>query len=257
MEFKPVTWEEDGFQSSVSMGLAFQSGLTMAFQPIVDVTDKSVFAHEALVRGVHGESAASVLLSVSPGLGPNFDQQCLKTAFELAQQLQLADTGSSLAINFIPGVTGEFADSLAKLLADAEASSLELNRIIFECRDTHWLDVEHTINVFEGYRTLGFRTALDNFGPTEASLKLLPRFQPDFVKLDMAMVRNVDTDPIKQKVLAFALRYLRDLGIQPICGGVETYGEFEAVVGLGVRLVQGYFFARPMLEQLTTPRFPT
>lgn len=242
--------------NSVAMGSTFQQDLTMAFQPIVDVTDNSVFGHEALVRGPHGETAASVLLSVKPGFGHSFDQQCQLTAINLASRLHLADTSANLTINFIPSTVHEPSRSLTATLAAAEQSRLPIERIIFECRDGTWLDVPHTITVMELYRSLGFLTGLDNFCPTRASLEILSRFRPDFVKIDRRLIRDIDTDLAKHRIVAYALRFLSELGVRPICGGVETYGELSALTDLGVGLVQGFLFARPAFERFATPRFP-
>ncbi|MGX1096832.1 EAL domain-containing protein [Amorphus sp. MBR-141] len=236
------------------MGLEFNKRLTMAFQPIVDLAGESVFAHEALVRGPQGEGAPRVLVNVGSGEGYAFDQQCRQTAIRLAERLHLPETTANLSINFSPGIVRDPLDSLAKTFNMAEHARLPLERIIFECRDTKWLDVAHTIEVLSAYRAAGVRTGLDNFGPTAASLELLSKFQPDFVKIDMRLVRNIDTDAAKRRVVKRALGWFRDLGIRPICGGVETHGEFTALTDLGVGLLQGYLFARPAFEQLATPR---
>jgi EAL domain-containing protein (putative c-di-GMP-specific phosphodiesterase class I) len=76
---------------------------SMAFQPIVDVRAERVFAYEALVRGLHGESAYSVLSQVTPENKYAFDQGCRVKALTLATQLGLVQTGAKLSINFMPG----------------------------------------------------------------------------------------------------------------------------------------------------------
>src|ERR1700753_1649048 len=76
---------------------------SMAFQPILDVATQSVYAYEALVRGLNGESAFSVLSQVTGGTRYAFDQPCRVKAIELAARLGVADRGASLSVNFMPG----------------------------------------------------------------------------------------------------------------------------------------------------------
>ena len=165
------------------MTFPFHPDFTMAFQPIVNLTNKSVIAHEALVRGSNGESAATVFLSIRQQFRCLFDQECRRAAFRLADSLLLSDTKSNLSINFLPNCINDPADDLASAQVAAETYSLTLDRIIFECRDSKSLDVDRAIHIFQEYRSLGFLTSLDHFGPTKASLELLPKFRPDFVKL--------------------------------------------------------------------------
>ncbi len=100
---------------------------------------------------------------------------------------------------------------------------------------------------------MGFSTAIDDFGAGYAGLALLTQFQPDIVKLDMGLIRGIDTDHVKQIILKHTLRMLRDLGITPLCEGVETVEELEVLRDLGVSLVQGYLLAKPAFEQLAIP----
>ncbi|MGX1306864.1 EAL domain-containing protein (putative c-di-GMP-specific phosphodiesterase class I) [Amorphus suaedae] len=238
------------------MGLEFRKTLTMAFQPTVDLANDSVFAHEALVRGPRGEAAPQLLLNLDSGDGYAFDQLCHLTAIRLADRLHFADTPANLSINFRPDLVRKPVASLARIFQAAEDAHLALERIVFECRDNESLDVPHTTEVLTAYREMGFKTGLDNFGPTHASLELLSKFQPDFVKIDMRLVHNIDRDDAKRRMVKNAIRWFRELNIRPICVGVETYAEFATLTDLGVDLLQGFLFARPAFERLATPRFP-
>ena len=72
----------------------------------------------------------------------------------------------------------------------------------------------------------------------------------------MALIRDIDTDPVKRKVVKHIVRMLEDLEIEVICEGVETKGELEALSGLGVSLIQGYALAKPSFRSLAAPTFP-
>lgn len=232
-------------------GAAFGSSFTMAFQPIMDTRRGAVFAHEALVRGSDGSGAGSVLSLVDPNNRYAFDQQCRVRAIELAAQLFPRDEMPHLSINFMPNAVYEPRACIRQTLETARRTDFPLDRIIFEFTEVEKLDTAHLLNILKSYREIGFKTAIDDFGAGYSGLNLLTRFQPDIVKLDMDLIRGIDTDRVKQIVVSRTLDMLRDLGVTAVCEGVETAGELEVLRDLGVDLLQGYFIARPTFEGLS------
>jgi EAL domain-containing protein (putative c-di-GMP-specific phosphodiesterase class I) len=234
-------------------GTAFELPFTMAFQPIVDISDNSIFAHEALVRGVDGQGAGFVLGQVGEDNRYAFDQACRVKAIELATSLGLADKGARLSINFMPNAVYEPRACIRLTLATAMRTGFPLDRIIFEFTEDERLDTNHILNILRTYRSMGFKTAIDDFGSGYAGLNLLSKFQPDIVKLDMELIRGIDRDGVKRRIVAHTLAMLNDLGIQPLCEGVETAGELATLRDLGVHLIQGYLLAHPAFESLVEP----
>lgn len=232
-------------------GAGFDLAITMAFQPIVDVKTQTVFAYEALVRGQDGRGAGAILSEVSADNRYAFDQLCRTTAIDLAARLDLASAGANLSINFLPNAVYEPRACIRATLAAAMRTGFPLDRIIFEFTEEEALDADHILNILRSYRAMGFKTAIDDFGAGFAGLGLLSKFQPDIVKLDMALIRDIDTDRVKRTIVSNTLNMLRDLDIQPICEGVETVGEYEVLCDLGVSLMQGYLLARPAVEALS------
>ncbi len=228
----------------------------MAFQPIVDIRDQTVFAYEALVRGRDGGSAGEVLAQVSPDNRYAFDQLCRTTAIEQAASLSMAATGASLSINFLPNAVYEPRACIRVTLAAALRTGFPLERIIFEFTEDEAIDAGHLLNILRSYRAMGFRTAIDDFGAGFAGLGLLSQFQPDIVKLDMGLIRGIDTDRVKRAIVRNTLVMLRDLDIKPVCEGVETIDEHDALRDLGVSLMQGYLLARPSLQGLPPVAWP-
>ncbi len=237
-------------------GAAFDLPITMAFQPIVNVSTQTVFAHEALVRGVDGEGAGSVLARVSDENRYAFDQNCRVKAIELAADLKLADQGALLSINFLPNAVYEPRACIRLTLSSAMRTKFPLQNIVFEFTEVERLDSAHVLNILRTYRSMGFKTAIDDFGAGYAGLGLLSTFQPDLVKLDMDLIRGLDKSSVKQTIVRNTLTMLRELGVTPICEGVETVGEFEVLRDLGVDLMQGYLFAKPALAALPAPIRP-
>ena len=237
-------------------GAAFELPITMAFQPIVDCRRRSVFAYEALVRGEGGEGAGAILSQVSDTNRYAFDQTCRVKAIELAAALELASHEARLSINFLPNAVYEPRACIRLTLAAAMEAGFPLQNIIFEFTEAEPLDTAHILNILRNYRAMGFKTAIDDFGSGYAGLNLLSAFQPDFVKLDMDLIRSIDESKVKQTIVGKTLDMLRALDVTPICEGVETEGEFETLRDLGVELMQGYLFATPKIAALPAPAWP-
>ena len=94
-------------------------------------------------------------------------------------------------------------------------------------------------------RDRGFRIAVDDLGAGYAGLNSFALLEPEFVKLDMALIRDIDTSPVKQKLVSSMTKLCNDLGLHVIAEGVETLAERDTLCELGCDLFQGYLFARP------------
>jgi EAL domain-containing protein (putative c-di-GMP-specific phosphodiesterase class I) len=94
-------------------------------------------------------------------------------------------------------------------------------------------------------RGLGFRIALDDLGAGYAGLTSFTQLEPEFVKLDMSLIRDVDATPMKQKIVRSMVGLCHDLGKLVVAEGIETTPERDFLVDLGCDLLQGYLFAKP------------
>ena len=232
-------------------GAGFEVPFSMAFQPIFDLGSGAVFAQEALVRGINGEGAYTILSQVDDANRYAFDQQCRVKAIEMAVARRGVNDGAGLSINFMPHAVYEPRACIRLTLDAAQRTGFPLNQIIFEFTEGERLNTDHLLNILKTYRDIGFKTAIDDFGAGYAGLSLLARFQPDIVKIDMDLIRGIDNDRVRQVMLKNMLAMLGDLGIVPICEGIETLAELATVHDLGVRLVQGYVLARPVFDSST------
>jgi len=237
-------------------GAVFEVPITMAFQPIVDLVDRKIVAQEALVRGADGQGAGSVLSQISDDSLYAFDQLCRTTAIDLAAGLGLADDGTLLSINFLPNAVYEPRACIRQTLLAAGRAHFPLQNILFEFTETERVDTAHLLGILNAYRAIGFKTAIDDFGSGYSGLQLLAGFQPDFVKIDMDLVRGIDVDRPRRAIVRNVLHMMHDLDVAVICEGVETEGECQCLRDLGVRLMQGYLFAKPALAAIADPRWP-
>ena len=238
-------------------GEGFPTSFSMAYQPIVDMRTRTVFAYEALVRGIAGEGAVSVLDMVTPQNRYAFDQGCRIKAIGLAAELGMATAGPLLSINFLPNAVYEPSACIRLTLGVARRTGFPLDRLIFEFTEGERVEHEHLGRIITAYKALGFRTAIDDFGAGYSGLTLLAKFQPDIVKLDMELVRDIDTDRVKRLLVAGMVGVCREIGVEVLAEGIETRGEHEVLLDLGVWLQQGYLMARPGFERLPEVSWPT
>lgn len=236
-------------------GAAFEIPFSMAFQPIVDLNTGGVFAYEALVRGTSGEGAGTVLSRVTEINRYAFDQQCRAKAIELAATLK-PEQASNLSINFMPNAVYEPRACIRLTLATASRVGFPLDRIIFEFTEDEKVDTRHLLNILNVYKDMGFKTAIDDFGAGHSGLNLLAKFQPDIVKLDMELIRGIDSDRAKLSIVSHTVAMLKELSITTVCEGVETTDELAALRDMGVTLIQGYVFGRPAFERFLPPEMP-
>ncbi len=235
-------------------GRTLPFAFSSAFQPIVDLATRSVFAFEALVRGPAGESAASVLAQVNDGNRYAFDQSARRRAIELACERGLHDSGARLSINFMPNAMYDPARCVRSSLAAAKRAALDPSRLIFEMVEHEQVgDPSKLREIFNVYRGHGMSNALDDFGAGHSGLNLLAELDPDILKLDMALIRDIDSSARKRSIVAGMVGICRDLDIKLIAEGIETRAEAATLRGLGIDLMQGYLFGRPAFERLEPP----
>lgn len=212
-----------------------------AFQPIVRLSDRTVYGYEALLRSDEPTlPAAEDLLGAGERLG---------RAVELGRALRrgVARAAANLppdALLFVNcGAEDLFDEDL--LVADASLHPWA-SRVVFEVTERAPLGsptraAKHVARL----RKLGYRIAVDDLGAGYAGLSALLHLDPEVVKLDMGLVRGVDTDPARRRVIGSMLALCRDLSMETIIEGVQTEAERDALVELGGDLLQGYLFGRP------------
>lgn len=229
----------------------------MAFQPIMDCDRGLPFAYEALVRGSNGEGAAEVLSQVTPENRYAFDQQCRIAAIEGAVASGILETGAKLSINFLPNAVYSPVACIQLTLKTARATGFPTDRLIFEFTENEEMaDTDHISGIVDSYRKMGFVTAIDDFGAGYAGLGLLAKFQPDLLKLDMELVRAIDTSMPRRLIVESVAQLCDKLGIVIIAEGVETSAEYDTLRGLGIRYIQGYLLARPAFRALPRVELP-
>ena len=226
----------------------FDPGFTMAFQPIVDVARREIFAHEALVRGINGEGALEVLGRVDPRDRFAFQEACRVRAIEMAAALRM-DT--RLSLNIAPNDISDQHECFHTVTRVAAACGFPIHQLMFEITEGERVnDLPGLAAAFDTFKGYGFTSAIDDFGAGYAGFELLSAFQPDVVKIDRSLVHEIHLKPVQLVIVNGFLRTCNELGIRVVAEGVETADELKALRRLGVTLFQGYLFARPATGKL-------
>lgn len=223
--------------------------LVSMLQPILDLKTRGLFAYECLVRGVVETKLVSPdrLFEVAraSGMLPQLDVAARRAAVSAASR---REGDHRIFVNFTPSTVYDPRFCLRTTLEAIREVGIPPQRVVFEVVESERIDdVGHVRSVLDAYRAEGFAVALDDLGSGYASLGLLHELRPDFVKIDMGLVRNVDVDPWKATFMAKLLEAAQNVGVRTIAEGIETPGELAWVEAHGADFGQGYFLGRPAL----------
>jgi EAL domain-containing protein (putative c-di-GMP-specific phosphodiesterase class I) len=139
----------------------------------------------------------------------------------------------------------------------AKRWGLPASRIVIEITEGELIhDLVRFSEIINAYRASGVKLAIDDFGAGYSGLNLLAVFQPDQLKIDMALVRGIASNGPKQAIVRAIASVCLDLGIDLIAEGIETLEEFCWLTSAGLRYFQGYLFAKPGFATLPTPTYP-
>ena len=224
----------------------------IAYQPIVNVPARRVAAYEALVRGPQGISYPQLVAGMDAATLRIFHHQAAEEAIGRAVALGLAERNASLTINILPDRDPDAlnARSIREL---AQFYGLPVNRIILELTEDHHLSLAHLAELLGENRAAGFVSAMDDFGAGYAGLTALVDCRPDVLKLDRALIRDIDHSDAREKVVGAFVKVCQALGMTLVAEGVETLEECRKLRTLGIKYMQGFFFSKPVINAL--PRF--
>jgi EAL domain-containing protein (putative c-di-GMP-specific phosphodiesterase class I) len=232
----PGSHEQEVLAASLDRVL---DSIWMAFQPIVSARDGALFGYEALLRS--GEPSlphpgavfdAAEKLGQVPRVGRAV-RECVARSLD--------EAGVPVFVNLHPL---DLADERLLGLEDPLASRAE--NVVLEITERASLEgIPDFRTRILRLRDLGYRIAVDDLGAGYAGLTTFAALEPDIVKLDMSLIRNCDTEPVKLKLIRSMAALCGDLGMQVVAEGIETENERAAAIAAGCGLLQGYLIGRP------------
>jgi EAL domain-containing protein (putative c-di-GMP-specific phosphodiesterase class I)/CheY-like chemotaxis protein len=230
--------DRTGMNESLDRAVA---AMWMAYQPIVKWGTKVVTAYEALLRADNAELAMpDALFDAARRLG-RIEELSRAIRGRIARDLREHPREGDLFVNLHP------ADLLDdELYSPDSALAPYAEQIVLEITERESLvDSSNVPARVARLRRLGYRIAIDDLGSGYSSLDYFARLTPEVAKIDMSLVRNIQTDEIKQKVVGSLITLCEELGVTVVAEGVETAAERDMLTDLGCDSFQGNLFARP------------
>ena len=217
------------------------NSLWMATQPIVAASSGRQCAQEFLLRtDERGLDVPETLLLAAERLGRVYELGA-RVRVAIAETISAQTLRGDLYVNLHPL---ELADEALVDLGDPLAPFTD--RVVFEVTEhANFSDVAEVVERVSMLRDRGFRLAIDDLGAGYAGLNRFTALQPDIVKLDMALVRGIGADPVKQKLVQSMTRVAQELHVVVVAEGIETTADLVAVKSAGCDLLQGYLIGRP------------
>lgn len=233
-----------GLQAAFERAL---ESLFIVFQPIVQEQERKVFAYEALLRTSEPSLphpgdvlAAAERLERLPELGERI-WRLTAEAFTTFLGAHPEDQETLLFVNLHTRDLGHPA-----LTQRGGPLPTLAHRVVLEITERASLaDVKNVDARIAELRQAGYRIAIDDLGEGYAGLTSFAVLEPEFVKLDMSLVRDVHISPIRQRLIHAVAAVCSELGMKLIGEGVETVEERNTLLELGCTLLQGYLYARP------------
>jgi EAL domain-containing protein (putative c-di-GMP-specific phosphodiesterase class I) len=221
------------------------------FQPIISLKDGSILGHEALSRITYNSAIKhpEMLFSVAGEHGRLWELEllCRTTALEAAYKAMMPPYDKILFLNvnpnimhdenFIKGFTKDFLLQF----------NIKPQHIVFEITERNViLDMQGFLSAISHYRGQGYTIAIDDAGAGYSGLNLISDINPDYIKLDMKLIRGIHQDGLKYALVKGMAELSKISRINLIAEGIESYEELETLIGLGVQYGQGFYIQRPM-----------
>jgi len=239
-------WKMEQLQDEVDAIIASHAFYPV-FQPVVDLATGKPVGYEALTRFKDGTRPDLAFLAADKvGMMVKLETATLR---EQIKQARYLPEGAWLSLNISPA----FAIALIPLLDIMAESDRDIVLEITEHAEI--ADYPRLMAALDQVRHLA-RLAVDDAGAGYAGLRHILELRPQFVKLDISLVRNVDTDPARQAMVIGMTHFAVNVGCDLIAEGIETANELTALKLLGVAFGQGYLLGRPAQPKMPAPKKP-
>jgi EAL domain-containing protein (putative c-di-GMP-specific phosphodiesterase class I) len=222
--------------------------ITPVFQPIVNLQSGEIFAYEALSRGPQD----SCLFRPDKLFTLAEKQNCLWRLDYLCRTQALLQAKNTLGdrklfVNVDARVLYDkkfHQGSTAKLLKQC---NLHSGSIVFEISEKSAItDYDSFRSVLENYQCQDYKIAIDDVGSGYSGLNLLAQVSPEFIKIDIGLIKNIDTDPIKKAIVKALADFSHTANIKTIAEGIERSEELKLLIELGINYGQGFYLGKPM-----------
>lgn len=217
------------------------------FQPIISMNTGEVLGYEALSRGPEGSPLESPLELFTAAekyrMLFTLERICREKALINSREIK---NGHKIFININPYVVydPEFKGGVTRSLI--EELKLSQKNIVIELTERASInDYRGFRQALEHYKEQGYNIAIDDTGAGYSGLQTIVSISYDYIKIDRSLIQNIDKDPVKQALLEVFIKFARKIDSKVIAEGIETIGELDTLIDLGVDYGQGFIIAKP------------
>jgi len=232
---------------SILDGIIKREAVKPVYQPIVSLTDGEIFGYEALSRicanGLNMTVENMFKAAEKSNRVWELESLCRAKALKGAMGM---DSGKKLFLNVNPNIMHDegFKNGFTK--SRIEKYGLNFDNVIFEITERVAIsDNSAFLSSIDHYKRQNYKIAIDDVGAGYSGLSVISQVKPDFIKLDMSLIRDIDKDETKQLLCKALVDFGLSADIKIIAEGVETEGELETLIKLDVGYCQGYFICVP------------
>lgn len=222
-------------------GVVERGQLSIAYQPIVTLANKKVVGYECLSRfNTEQQRSPDFWFSEATQIGMGVELELAAVGISL-QGIDLIHDEAYLSLNVSPEtiLSGRLPEILDKVNGE---------KIVLEVTEHAKIDdYEHLKAALAPLRSTGTKISIDDTGAGFASLRHILNLEPDFIKLDISLTRNIDTDRNRRALAAALVTFAEVAGGTIIAEGIETAPEMDTLQQLGIKYGQGYFLGRPAM----------
>lgn len=228
---------------------------SFAFQPIIDPLAQEVVSLEALIRTPSGDAPQAYFESLSGDAIYEADLNSKKVAFAMARALNLGE--QMLSVNLLPMTLVKVPGAVSFLLQEIKANGLVPDQVIVEFTESEVISrLDEFTDAVKLLKAAGIQLAIDHFGAGFAGLSLLAQFQPDRVKINRALIKDVHKSGPRQAIIQGIIKSCASLEISVCAVGVEKAEEWMWLESAGISLFQGHLFAGPEFGGIPAVAWP-
>lgn len=249
IRMEPSTYSAREQQSYIKT-LIEEERIKILFQPIGSTNQKGVSGVEALARGIdmEGQLIPPLVLfkmASEAGLVIELDRLCQRKAIQAFAKRPAIYEDLILFLNVDNSVIHLDRNTHA-INSFVVAAGLSPHKLVLEINELHTADMDAVQDFVSTYRELGFMISIDDIGSGYSNLDRIILLEPDIIKIDRELIRNVHRDYYKQQVVEMVIRLSEKTGAIVVAEGVEKIEEILKVLEFGAQLLQGFYIAKPL-----------
>ncbi|KOA20001.1 putative EAL-domain containing protein YkuI [Clostridium homopropionicum DSM 5847] len=221
------------------------------YQPIISLAKNKIVGFEGLSRGVSildGSLISPIKIfeyAHKYGLEINLDRLCREKCIEGFNKLDFHNKDVHLFVNIDASIIEQGRGS-NYLFQQVLSHGVSPENIVIEINESHVKDINVLVEFVKKYRKEGFLIALDDLGAGFSNFERILLLEPDVIKLDITLIKDVDKSYYKQEIFKCLVKLANHIGAIVVAEGVETQEELNCAIEYGAHLIQGYFFSKPL-----------